>query len=28
MEVAYAIQSESGEPVEGVLHNTIHHLSD
>ena len=28
MEVTYAIQAESGEPVEGMIHNTIHHLSD
>jgi hypothetical protein len=28
MEVAYAIRAESGEPVEGVIHNTIHHLLD
>ena len=28
MEVTYAIRAESGGPVEGVLHNTIHHLSD
>ena len=28
MEVTYAIHGESGEPVEGVIHNTIHHLGD
>jgi len=28
MEVTYAIRAESGEPVEGVIHNTIHHLLD
>jgi putative heme-binding domain-containing protein len=28
MEVAYAIQAETGAPVAGVIHNTIHHLSD
>ena len=28
MELNYAIQAESGELVEGVIHNTIYHLSD
>ena len=28
MEVSYAIRAESGEPVVGVIHNTIHHLGD
>jgi hypothetical protein len=28
MEVTYAIKSEKHEPVEGVIHNTIHHLSN
>jgi hypothetical protein len=28
MEVTYAIRAESGEPVEGAIHNTIHHLLD
>ena len=28
MEITYAIRAESGEPVEGVIHNTIHHLFD
>jgi putative heme-binding domain-containing protein len=28
MEVTYVVQAESGEPVEGVIHNTIHHLRD
>ena len=28
MEVTYAIRAENGEPVEGVIHNTIHHLGD
>ena len=28
MEVAYAVKAENGEPVEGVIHNTIHHLND
>jgi glucose/arabinose dehydrogenase/mono/diheme cytochrome c family protein len=26
MEVTYAIRAETGEPVEGVIHNTIHHI--
>ena len=28
MEISYAIQAENGEPAEGVIHNTIHHLRD
>jgi len=28
MEISYAIRAESGEPVVGVIHNTIHHLRD
>ncbi|MFI5386281.1 MAG: hypothetical protein ACHQ50_09185 [Fimbriimonadales bacterium] len=28
MEVSYAIRAKSGEPVVGVIHNTIHHLRD
>ena len=28
MEITYAIRAESGEPVEGAIHNTIHHLGD
>jgi hypothetical protein len=28
MEVTYAIHAENGEPVLGVIHNTIHHLPD
>ena len=28
MEIRYAIKAASGEPVDGVIHNTIHHLSD
>ena len=26
MEVAYTVKGESGEPVEGIIHNTIHHF--
>ena len=26
MEIKYAIKGRGGEPVEGVVHNTIHHL--
>jgi hypothetical protein len=28
MEVTYAIKSDKGKAVEGVIHNTIHHLSN
>jgi hypothetical protein len=28
MEITYAIRARSGELVEGVIHNTIHHLLD
>jgi hypothetical protein len=28
MEVTYAVRAPGGEPVEGVIHNTIHHLDD
>jgi hypothetical protein len=28
MEVTYAIRAAGGEPVEGVIHNTIHQLGD
>ena len=28
MEITYAIRAQSGELVEGVIHNTIHHLFD
>jgi hypothetical protein len=28
MEIAYTIRSAAGAPVDGVIHNTIHHLPD
>jgi hypothetical protein len=28
MEIKYAFRSAAGQPVEGVIHNTIHHLTD
>ncbi|MFO0942129.1 MAG: hypothetical protein U0930_15430 [Pirellulales bacterium] len=28
MEIKYSLRSLSGEPIEGVIHNTIHHLAE
>jgi hypothetical protein len=28
MEITYQIRGRGGEPVDGVIHNTIHHLRD
>jgi hypothetical protein len=28
MEINYALRSDNGKPVQGVIHNTIHVLAD